>query len=233
MRKYLFATIVLVSLVTQVYSGEVAHYKIVGISGDSQYLAFAEYGINQENKMFASISIVDIPQNAFIANGIRKNVYDVIPQIDQDGINALLETATANAALFRQYNINLLDSGKLIYILLDGDVAANSILFTDYDSDIDYSATLSQHIKTISAKNETSGAFHITVGITHNGETFSAAVGSSQHYRAQVKNYIMRAVYTTQDNSSLIFVVEKQMTSPSSKQDTNIHYMVETIRWRK
>lgn len=230
-KQYLFIITFLISALMQVYSGEVAQYKIVGISGDSQYLAFAEYGINRENLMFANVSIVDIPQNAFIANGIRRNVYDVIPQIDQDGVNALLKTMLTNSALFKQYNIDLLNSGKLIYILLNGDVMAYSILFTDYDTDISYAATLSQHIKTTTDK--TTGAFHIKMTITYNGRSIPVTLGSPTHYRANVKNYLIRSVYSTRDNTSLIFVIEKHMTSQLSKTDTNIYYMIETIKWRK
>ncbi len=216
------------------HSGEVARYRIVGISSDSQYLAFVEYGITQENQMFTNMSIVDIPQNAFIANGIRQNVYDVTLQIDQDGINALLKTVVTNSMLLKQYNVDLLNSGKLIYILLNGDVTSNSIFFTDYDTDISYSATLSQNIKTSENGNaKVTGAFNITATVIHNDETTSLSIGSPGHYRADVKNYRIRAVYTTHDNTSLIFVIEKHMVSQVSKNDTDIYYMVETARWRK
>lgn len=214
---------------SQVYSGEIAQYKILGISADSRYLIFSEYGINKENKMFSSLFVVNVPQNAFVSNGIVQNEYKITPQIDQDGTHALLHSVSTNRNLFEQYKINMLDSGKLIYVLLNGDDETHTITFTDFDADIKYTAELIQN--TQKKKDATLSSFYISTSITEAGKTATFIVGNPDYYRKNIKKYLIRSAYTTQDNNALLFIIEKHVLDDSSS-NVDIRYMIETLMWQ-
>lgn len=214
------------------YAGEVAQYKIIGISDDERYMAFGEYGITGKDKLFANIFIIDVAKNSFVSNGMIQKVYDVKTYVDQDGINALLYTAVENQKLLKSYNINLLSSGKLVYTLLFCTASEcaeppKNVAFTDFDTNIKYDVEMVQNSRT-GKNNAPETAFSLNVAITRDGEQFSTVVGVPDYYRKNVKQYVLRSVYTTSTSGALIFIIEKHMTG-ESENDTSIYYMVETV----
>ncbi len=230
-RQFIYFIIVLFFLNHfSVFSGEYSYYQLLGMSKDTDYLAFGEYGINEDNRLFSKIFVINVSQNSYVSDGVLSLIYDVIPGVDQDGKGALLSNMLKNSNVFSQYNINPLNKGKLIYVLLENEHATNDLSFIDYDSNITYNMKLSQKNRIISNAFESASSIYLSV--LPNGETgFSGIVGDPSYYRKGVKKYIIRSIYADSNNTSLVFIVERREQAKKNG-DTNIHYMVETVKWR-
>ncbi len=213
------------------FSGELANFEIVGFSEDMRYFSFAEYGLSEESTPFSNLFIVNVQQNYFVNNGIYQNAYNIKTQLEEDGSGAFLNTVLQAAPVLRQYNINPLNKGKLVYLLLDGEVPKPTLTFTDFDTNTAYTVELRQ-TNNLNSLNQPESSFHINLGINYAGRSYSYTVGNPSFVRKPIKQYVLRSIYTSLNNRSIIFVVEKHSPSRKPTGDTNIHYMIESITWR-
>lgn len=210
------------------FSGELSNFEILGFNDNLTNFAFAEYGINSRVQPYANIFIIDIARNEFLPNGVFKDVYSTSTSIEENGKAALFAEILKASNSLKSYNIDPLNQGNLIYILLDSEDTGDSFSFTDYETGYSYDIKLIQDIQGtgVSAR----GAFHIQLGINKNGQYINKTIGTQGYYRDGVALYKIRSIYSTSDNNSLVFVIEK--TSYDADGESNIHYMVETASLR-
>lgn len=231
MRKFIFVTLLALYSISNSYSGEFANFEIIGFSGDMRFISFAEYGLTEDTKPFANLFIVNLRQNYFVNNGVFQNTYDVQTELEEDGSGALYSVLLQASTVLKQYMINPLNRGKLIYVLLDGEVPPETLSFTDYSTNTDYTVRMDQTAR-MNNNNNSEARFSIQLSIGYQKNKYDFVVGNPNYYRPLVKNYILRSIYASLDNRSLVFVVEKRSQSLKKNNDANIHYMIETISWR-
>ena len=231
MKKITFLFIFLGLIHSYIFSGELANFEIVGFSSDMKYFSFAEYGLSEDANLFANLYVINVRKNYFVHNGVFQNKYNIKPQLTENGIGALFSTLLQAHSTLKQYNIDTLDKGKLIYILLDGEVPTSEINFTDFDTGTEYVVSLQQHMRTNSV-NQPEAKMVVDLTVLYKGNQHSFVVGNKGFYRPFVEKYVLRSIYTNLDNRSLIFVIEKHSISQIEVNEYNIHYMVETIFWR-
>ena len=213
-----------------VIAGDIANFVNLGFSDDSEYFMFALFGIySNTSKPFAEIYTVAVAENKFVNAGIKKEDYDVVVQPGQDGSGAFYTLLEKSESLSKQYKINHLNKGRLLYLLLNGDTPKSDINFRDFATGSQYSILLVQKVRGEGDKIE--GAFHIQLTITGaGGEVRAHTIGLPGYYRSGVKEYKIKQVILGPDKKSLVFVIEKSVVTGTTKAgSTSIRYMVETM----
>jgi predicted secreted protein len=144
----------------------------------------------------------------------------------QDGSGAFYSLLTSNASLPRSYGINHLKTGRLVYLLLDGEVPKSHIEFRDFNTGNQYSINL---VQMSSGEGKTvKASFHLQVTVVFSGGNVKAyTVGLPGYYRSGVKTYRIRQVILSPDEQSVVFVIEKEYPAGTGK---TIRYMVETVK---
>lgn len=210
---------ILIVLVTLTASaGDVARFINLGFSPDSRYFMFGQYGIQEKTSApWAETYIVDVKANVFVPQGTRKVVSSREVDAGSDAIGALFEAVAESRAQKVRYNIRHTETGRLLYILVDGAPAPDSLDFRDFETSRSYSVVLSQ-----------SGAsYGLSVTVTDkDGASRTYRAGDPSYRRPGVKAYHVKEIILAPDNASLVFLVQKE------EQDTrgnNIRYMIETV----
>jgi predicted secreted protein len=213
-----WALVLLAALVAS--AGDMAQFVNLGFSADSKYFMFGQYGVSEKTSApYAETFVVDVAKNAFAASGARKVAYTRAAEPGTSGLGALLTVLGDALPQTRQYRIDHLLSGRMLYILVDG-VPPNEVLeFRDFQAGRAYSVTLLRSGST---------SFHIAAKVTEkNGTVRELTAGDPSIQRPGVKAYQVRQILLAPDGNSLVFVIQKD------EQDTkgsNIRYMVETVR---
>jgi predicted secreted protein len=201
-------------------AGDMAQFVNLGFSADSKYFMFGQYGVSEKTSApYAETFVVDVAKNTFAARGARKVAYTRAAEPGTNGLGALLTVLGDALPQTRQYRIDHLLSGRMLYILVDG-VPPNEVLeFRDFQTGRAYSVTLLRSGST---------SFHIAAKVTEkNGTVRELTAGDPSIQRPGVKSYQVRQILLAPDGNSLVFVIQKD------EQDTkgsNIRYMVETVR---
>lgn len=219
---YIYLSLVFTSVL---FAGELSNFEIIGFNNNLTHIAFTEYGTNNDAQPYASVFIVDLKRNEFVQNGTFKEVYPLSSSIEDDGKSAFYSEFLKASDSLKYYNINPLNNGDLIYILLDSEDVKETFSFTDYRTNYNYSITLQQDIQGVGINAK--GAFTINLQVNKNGQSFSRLIGNQGYYRASIALYKIRSIYSTVDNKSLVFVIET--ISYDSDGESNIHYMIETV----
>jgi predicted secreted protein len=201
-------------------AGDIAQFVNLGFSSDSKYFMFGQYGVSEKSSApWAESSVVDVAKNAFAARGVRKVAYTRAAEPGASGLGALLTILGEALPQTRQYRIDHLVTGRMLYILVDG-VPANEVLeFRDFQTGRAYSVRL--------LRSGTS-SFHISAAVTEkSGTVREITAGDPSIQRPGVKSYQVKQILLAPDGNSLVFVIQRE------EQDTkgsNIRYMVETTR---
>jgi predicted secreted protein len=208
-------------------AGDVAQFINLGFSADSKYFMFGQYGIAQKTSApWADTFIVDVQPNAFVKNGTRQFRATRAVDPGATALGALFNALSDGSAEIRQAKVDHLNTGRLLYILVDGAAPPDTIEFRDFQAGRSYKVILNQSSST--AATSVTSTYSITVAITEkDGKVRTLAVGDPTFKRAGVKAYHIKQIVLAPDGASLVFVVQKQ------QQDTdgdNIRYMVETLK---
>ncbi len=210
---------ILIVLVTLTASaGDVARFINLGFSPDSRYFMFGQYGIQEKTSApWAETYIVDVKANAFVPQGTRKVISSREVDAGSDAIGALFEAVAESRAQKVRYNIRHMATGRLLYILVDGAPAPDSLDFRDFETSRSYSVVLSQ----------SGSSYWLSVTVTDkDGASHTYKAGDPSYRRPGVKAYHIKEIILAPDNASLVFLVQKE------EQDTrgnNIRYMIETV----
>jgi predicted secreted protein len=226
-KRHALVTALFLSAALAAFAGDVAQFINLGFSADSKYFMFGQYGIAQKTSApWSDTFIVDVKANAFAAKGVRQ--FSATRAVDPGAtaLGALFNALSDGSGEIRQYKVDHLNTGRLLYILVDGATPPDTIEFRDFQAGRGYKVILTQAAST--RGTEVSSTYSITVAITEkDGTVRTLAVGDPTFKRAGVKAYHVKQIVLAPDGASLVFVVQKQ------QQDTdgdNIRYMVETLK---
>ncbi len=210
-----------------VWAGDVAQFVNLGFSDDSRYFMFSQYGVLENTSApYAELYVVDVPANAFTSQGVRKVTYTKAIEPGNSGQGALFNLIGDALGLIKQFRIDHLLTGRMLYLLVDGGKATDAIEFRDFITSNSYTVNLMQNVS--QKGTEASSSFHIALSIKGKGDTVRTLdVGNPNLSRSGVKGYRVKMIILAPDGKSLVFVIQKE------EQDTrgsNIRYMVETVR---
>lgn len=221
----LSACILLVALAG--WCGDVAQFDNLGFSPDGRYFMFGQHGILEKSSFpYAEISIVDVPANAFVPQGVKKVSYAKAVEPGASGLGALLNALGDMAAEKRQYRIDHLATGRLLYLLVDGVDPAETLEFRDFPAGTSYAVTLLQTAGTKDGAPAAAFSLAVTV-MGRDGKAKNLLVGNPGLQRAGVKAYRVKQVLLGPGEAALVFVIQKEETDGAA---VNIRYMVETVR---
>ncbi len=227
MRKAVLLIILSCAGVLNLFAGDAARFLNLGFSDDSRYFMFGQYGIDAETaKPFADCYIVDIAKNAYVPKGKMNEVFDTRQAAGNDGLGGILKIVEKNRSLLQSYGINHLLTGRIVYVLIDGQIPISSLEFRDFSSKNLYSVKLVQSRR--GSGTSVSSNFSIEVTVTSpSGKKVTYRIGHPEYFRKGVKEYRIKYLLLAPDGKSLIFVLEKSIIGPDGE---SIRYMVETKR---
>ncbi len=209
-----------------VFAGDIAQYINLGFSDDSRYFMFGQYGINSvETKAFAETFIVDISKNDFIRDGVNRKVFsdDILP--GQDGIGALITVLEDSFDSIKKVGINHIATGRVVYLLVNGEKPKESLEFRDFYKGDKYIVTLIQ--EQFGSGDSISSAFHINLSVTDKTDrTSTYTIGLPNYKRKDVLSYRIKQVVFSPAEDGLVFIIEKEISDSDGK---SIRYMVETM----
>jgi len=209
------------------WSGDVAQFDNLGFSSDGRYFMFGQHGILEKTSYpYAEISIVDVPANAFVPQGTKKVSYAKGVEPGSTGLGALLNALGDMSAQKRQFRIDHLVTGRLLYLLVDGVNPAETLEFRDFQAGTRYAVTLVQAAGT--KDGAAAAAFSLKVTVTgRDGKAKDLVVGNPGLQRAGVRTYRVKQVILGPDGAALVFVIQKEELEGQS---VSVRYMVETVR---
>lgn len=222
-RLALIGTLILLAART-VPAGDVAQFVNLGFSNDGKYFMFGQFGVSETSSAaWADTFIVDVRANAFVAKGTEKFAGSRPVDPGSNGLGALLNALDSGLPRTRQLRIDHLATGRLLYVLLDGAKAPDTLEFRDFQTGRSYRVALAQ------APTADGGAsFSIAVTVTDkDGKARAFTAGDASHTRPGVLAYHIKQIVLSPDGGSLVFVVQKE---EKDTQGSNIRYMVETAR---
>ncbi len=208
-------------------AGDVAQFINLGFSPDSRYFMFGQYGVAEGSSApWADSYIIDLPGNAYAKKGVRQFASTRPVDPGATALGALLVVLADGITEKRQYRIDHLNTGRLLYVLVDGAPPPDTIEFRDFQSGRSYKVSLTQ--SSLTSVTGVRSSYSISVTITDkDGRTRTLSAGNPSYGRAGVKAYHVKQILLAPDGSSLVFVVQKE------QQDTkglNVRYMVETLK---
>jgi predicted secreted protein len=211
------------TLSTAAFAGDVAQFINLGFSPDSRYFMFGQYGILEKGSTaWASSWVVDVPANTFAPKAARQFTSPKPVEPGASPLGALLDVLSEGASVKKQYRIDHLLTGRLLYVLVDGAEASDSLEFRDFPSGRSYKISLAQ------APSEAGASFGLTVSYTDkDGKECTIKAGSPSLKRPGVKAYHVKQIILAPDGVSLVFLVQREEQDTSGD---NIRYMVETVR---
>jgi predicted secreted protein len=216
---------VLMLIVTLAASaGDVARFINLGFSPDSRYFMFGQYGILEKNSSpWGETYIVDVKANAFVPQGVRKVSLGKEVDPGSDALGTLLDAVAESRAQKVRYKIHHMNTGRMLYILVDGAPAPDSLDFRDFQTGRSYSIVLDQS----PSSGEAGASYGLAITVTEkDGSARTFKAGDPSYRRPGVKAYHIKEIVLAPDNASLVLFVQKE------EQDThgnNIRYMVETV----
>jgi predicted secreted protein len=230
MKRKIFVLVTFALIAASLWAGDTATFVDLGFSPDGRIYMFGQYGIQSKTlKPWADLYVVDVPLNDFVSGGRISYVHNSAVVAGQDGAGALYRLTARNAAIAERYNVDYLFQGKPLYITLednDGEENRSSINFRDFESGVDYQASLVPFIEGSGAALKSS--FYINLESTNrNGARRTYTVGTPQLKRPLIEEYTISKVMIAPRDGSMIFVI--RMKKPT---DTgyDIRYMVEAVR---
>jgi predicted secreted protein len=206
-------------------AGDIAQYVNLGFSPDSRYFMFGQYGVLQNSSTpWAEAYIVDVAGNVYAPHGSKKFTTTRALEPGASPLGALLNTLADLQPQVRQYRVDHLLSGRLLYILVDGQAAPDTLEFRDFQSGGSYKVAITQSATT---NGNVISSFGLAITVTRkDGTVHTVTAGSPTLERRGVKAYHIKQIVLAPNDASLVFLIQRE------EQDTdgdNIRYMVETV----
>jgi predicted secreted protein len=210
------------------FAGDIAAFQNLGFSADSRYFMFGQYGIAEKGgTAYADLFIVDVPRNAFVPGATRSFHGTAVADPAASGIGALFSLFRDSVALAQKHAIQHTNTGRPLYILVDGAEPQASIEFRDFPTSSSYKVGLFQ--SSAGSGDAVQSAFHIVLTRTKGESSRTYTLGLPSFTRKGVKRYLIRQVIVAPDEKSLVAVVERQETNGTAG-GFSARYMVETVR---
>ncbi len=223
-RSFAVAAVFLISAL-HLSAGDVASFVNLGFSEDSRVFMFAQYGIEREtSRPFAEIFTVDVPNNVFVDNGVRRRSFDMDLNPGQNGSGAMYTLLGDSQDLIERHNIDHLSPGRIVYLLVNGDEPKSDIQFRDFNTGNRYEISLVQVSE--GEGEDARASFHIQLTVVRDdGSVDAFTIGRPGYFREGVSRYRIGQVFLSPGEQSLVFVVQKEYQETDG---TTIRYMVET-----
>lgn len=208
------------------FGGDIANFANLGFSSNGRYFMFAQYGVQEEDSYpYADLFVVDVPANDFASLGVKREVYAAPSEPGFVGESALYAVLGDNVELKKRYGIDHLSTGRILYLLLDGEEPKEDLDFRDFVTAIRYKVTLVQ--KVYGEGDAVRSSFHVDLTvIASSGSSRYYRVGLPNYQREGVKGYRIKQVLLSPNGGALIFLIEKEEVD---KTGSNMRYMVETV----
>jgi predicted secreted protein len=222
--------IVLILLGTSlIFAGDIARFVNLGFSSDNRYFMFAQYGVKEGNHFpYADLFVVDVPTNRFASRGVKHAVYDSPAEPGNNGEGALYSLFGKSLSLVQRYGISHLRTGRILYLLIDGEKPEERLDFRDFLTSSQYKVRLTQSARG-TGKNVRSSFFIDLTVISKSGALKTFTVGLPDYERKGVKRYRIRQILLSPNGNSLVFIIEKEEADTGG---VNIRYMIETVKIR-
>lgn len=213
------------ALLVPAMAGDIATFVDLGFSPDSSYFMFGQYGVLAEgNKPYAELYLVDTKKNDFLPKGTMRKVFETSLEPGQEGQGALFALYGDALGLAKSCKIDHLATGRLIYVLLDGEEPPTTLAFRDFKTGASYDIALQKSVT--ETKDSVSSSFGLGITMTaKDGAVKRVTAGNPDIKRAGVKDYVIRRIIVAPDEKTLVLIIEKRM---AQKGDQAIRYMVET-----
>ncbi|MDR2900299.1 MAG: DUF2259 domain-containing protein [Treponema sp.] len=230
MKRKIFILVIFALIAASLWAGDIATFVDLGFSPDGKTYMFGQYGVESKTlKPWADLYVVDVPLNNFVSGGRISYVHNNAVVAGQDGSGALYRLTAKNAAIAERYKIDYLFQGKPLYITLqdnDGEEHRSTINFRDFESNVDYKASLVPFVEGSGA--ELKSSFYIDLESTaRNGARRTYTVGTPQLKRSLIESYTISKVMIAPQDGSLIFVIQMKRATDTGY---DIRYMVEAVR---
>ncbi|MDR2900817.1 MAG: DUF2259 domain-containing protein [Treponema sp.] len=230
LKRKIFIVVIFALIGASLWAGDTATFVDLGFSPDGKTYMFGQYGIQSETlKPWADLYVVDVPLNDFVSGGRITYTHPSPVVAGQDGSGALYRLTAKNAALAERYKIDYLFQGKPLYITLednDGEENKTAINFRDFESNIDYKASLIPQIE--GSGKDLKSSFYINLeSVAKNGAKMTYTVGTPQLKRALIASYTIAKVMIAPRDGSMIFVIRMKRETDTGY---DIRYMVEAVR---
>ena len=111
------------------------------------------------------------------------------------------------AGRYKSYQIDHLNSGRLLYILLDGDEPSQQIDFRDFVAGTRYRVKVVQSVSGLDS--DVTSTFYLVLSIDESEGTKNFTVGSPNYSRKHVHNYVVRQVILAPNGRALVFLIER------------------------
>jgi predicted secreted protein len=225
-KRSLLLAVVALGLLLPLCAGDVATFVNLGFSPDSAYFMFGQYGAETATgKPYAELYLVDTKKNAFVPKGSLRKVFDTGLEAGQDQEGALFSLFGDALPLAASLKIDHLATGRLLYILLDGEEPPATISFRDFKTDRSYEIVMSK-----SLGEDGSGpisSFGLSVSRTEkDGSPRNVSAGNPSIKRSGVRDYVIRRIIIAPDEKTLVIIVEKRILE---KNESSVRFMVETL----
>ncbi len=228
-RRLMLVTALLMALSGTLFAGDIATFVNLGFSQDSRIFMFGQYGIEHTaSRPFAELYVVDVPENRFVRDGVRRTTFETTVSPGHDGSGALYSLLATNAEQLARHRIDPLKQGRLIYVLINEDSPKSEISFRDFSDGTRYHVRLRQNRRGEGAN--VSAAFHLLLRVTSSDDrTQEFTVGLPDFYREGVSSYQINQALLSPDERSLVFVIERITDTAAGR---SVRFMVETVRFR-
>ena len=155
-----------------VFAGDVADYVNLGFSDNSEFFMFGQYGIEyKSSNPYAEIYTVKVSENRFADKGVYRKLSSIAMQPGQDGSGALFNLLRDNNESLKVFNINHLNKGRIVYLLINGAEPKNTLEFRDFKNNGRYKVTLVQ--EQFGTEKDPSSSFYIDLTVTDKTNTIS------------------------------------------------------------
>ncbi len=208
-------------------AGDVASFTNLGFSPDSSRFMFGQYGIEQATgSPWAEVAIVDTKRNDFVGGSHVAKTFPTKIEAGQSPEGALFALLDETRAKSLASKIDHLQNGRMIYALVDGAEAPQTLEFRDFANDDAWQISMLKSVK--EDKGRVGSSFGLSIQkVAKDGTVQRLTAGNPSILRDGVKDYLIRNVLVGPDGKTVVLVIEKIM---DLKGDSSIRYMVETLR---
>ncbi|MEI6385462.1 MAG: DUF2259 domain-containing protein [Spirochaetota bacterium] len=228
--KHRHALAVLTALLTlaPLAAGDLAAFVDLGFSADSSCFMYGQYGIDASTSgPWAELGIVDTRKNQFLPKGHLEKAWPRPIEAGISPIGALFSLYAEAAPLAASKRLDPLESGRLIYALVDGVESPARLEFQDFGTDDVWTITMN---KSVAEPKEGSprSSFGLQLERTQkDGSVQRVSAGNLSIVREGVRDYVIRSVILAPDGRTVVIVVEKAMVKGTQR---SVRSMVETCR---
>ena len=162
--------LVLLLVGTDGFAGDIAHFQNLGFSRDSRYFMFGQFGLDEKTAFpYADLFLVHVSKNQFVPQGVQRLRSERPVQPGYNGEGVLFNLLGDSLALKKQYGVDHTLTGRLLYVLLNGEQPQEELQFRDFQSGRTYKVSLVQNAQ--GTGRDVRAAFHLLLTLQEKSGT--------------------------------------------------------------